>query len=59
MAKGKPKEKKEPPASVNDLKGWDKIKNQRIGHFLIVPTFLCSLIFFGAILIVLIALGIG
>lgn len=35
-----------------------KLKNQIIAHFLVVPTFYCSLIFYGCILIILLIFGI-
>ena len=38
-----------PPKSVDELKGFARIKNQRIGHILIAPTFLCALIFYGIV----------
>ena len=53
------KQKAPPPKSVDELKGWDKIRNQIIKHYLVVPTFLCSMIFYGCIFIVLLTLGIA
>lgn len=53
------KEKLPPPHSVDELKGIERIKNQRIGHILIVPTFLCSIIFYGIIATVLLIFAIA
>jgi len=41
------KEKAPPPNTIDELGKWDKIKNQKISHFLVVPTFFCSMIFYG------------
>jgi hypothetical protein len=39
------------------MKGWLKVKNQRLSHILITPTFCCAMTFFGVLFFLLIIFG--
>jgi len=50
--------KKEVETDVTKLKGWARIKNQRIPHLLITPTFRCAMICYATLAAVLFLFGI-
>ena len=55
----KKKERPPPPKSVDELKGCcNRMKNNKIRHCIIVPTFRCAVIFYSVIFAILFLFGI-